>query len=92
MQSIECSSCKSRDFEEQDGRLACVYCRTVFISRKNTKGSRSSENSSSSIEINEDIIRLLEKAKAEPWKAKNYAELILEINPNHEQAQKMLKG
>lgn len=43
------------------------------------------------IALEDDIQRLLEKCKQEPWKARRYANLILDIDPGNKEAIQYLR-
>lgn len=85
MKLIQCNRCGSSEFIETNGYRICRYCDAkyrLFAEDVTAKGS--------SIELNDDISRLLEKCKKEPWNAKKYANLILDIDASNVEARKYL--
>lgn len=85
MKVIQCTKCGSIEFSESNGYRICIYCNAryqLFAEDITSKGS--------SIEINDDIQRLLDKCKKEPWNAKKYANLILDIDSTNKEARKYL--
>ena len=85
--NIECIKCKSVDFFQSDGLYICTYCRSKYRPEQ-LKGSN--DVKASTIEIDEDILRLLEKIKKEPWNTRQLANLILDIDPTNEEALRLL--
>jgi len=93
LKNIECSKCKSVDFEKVNGTMKCVYCRTTYVANANAaKNLFNTHVASSVIEIDEDILLLLNKIKAEPWNKTRYANMILDIDSTNEEALKILNG
>ena len=82
MRAIICTACGSREFIEQNGTRICRYCGTVYKVLKNVQ--------KTSIALNDDISRLLQKCKNDPKNAKRYANLILDIDPLNKEAHKYL--
>ena len=82
MKAIICTACGSREFEEQNGTRICRYCGTVYKTLKKSQ--------SSTIALDDDISRLLQKCKNDPKNAKRYANLILDIDPLNKEAHKYL--
>ena len=93
MINIECLKCKSVEFSQADGFYVCTYCRSKYRPEQ-LRGSSSAKGAggakTSAIEIDEDILRLLEKIKKEPWDAKRFANMILDIDPTNEEALQIL--
>lgn len=85
MKLIKCISCGSSDLTEIDGYYICNYCRSKY-KKKLSDG----VGNGPGIAINEDVLRLLEKCRKEPTKAKRYANLILDIDPSNKDALKYL--
>ena len=79
MKQIVCESCGASDFIEKAGFRICKYCGTQY-----------QINSKSAIFIDDDVQRLLQKCKDEPWSARRYANLILDIDPTNKEALKYL--
>ena len=91
--NIECVKCKSVEFFQADGFYVCTYCRSKYRPEQ-LRGSSGAKGAgvakTSTIEIDEDILRLLEKIKKEPWDARKYANMILDIDPTNEEALQIL--
>ena len=85
MKKIECPSCGSNDLVEKDGFRICNYCGSKFRLSFSEKTSNTG-----GISLNDDIARLLDKCQKEPWNAKKYANLILDIDPTNKEARKYL--
>lgn len=81
MKALICDNCGASDFEKRNGLWYCKYCGTSF--ENDTK-------KESDISLNDDVKRLLEKCKAEPFNARKYANLILDIDPSNTEALKYL--
>lgn len=75
MKLIMCECCGADDLQEKDGLIVCNYC-----------GSKFKKPASSTIALNDDIQRLLDKCKKEPGNARKYANLILDIDPTNKEA------
>ena len=81
------------EFEKNNGAVRCVYCRTTYVANTDVEKTLSSHHVANSvIEIDEDILMLLDKIKAEPWNKKRYANMILDIDSTNEEALKILNG
>lgn len=78
MKQNQCPNCGSTDFINRDGYKICQYCQSKF------------KINNSVIALQEDIDNLLEKCEREPWNAKKYANLILDIDPKNSKAVKYL--
>ena len=79
------------EFERVNGAMKCVYCRTTYVADANAeKNVFNKPVTSSVIEIDEDILLLLDKIKAEPWNKTRYANMILDIDPSNEEALRLL--
>lgn len=85
MKVVTCESCGSNDLYKEAGYYVCKYCGTKFLITADDKPARES-----TINLNEDVARLLQRCKEEPARAKKCAERILEIDPNNEEAKKIL--
>lgn len=86
MKIQECSSCGSKDLYKNDGYYICRYCDTKHLITKDDLAPRSS-----SISLNEDVARLLQKCKDDPANAERYAKLVLEMDANNVEAKEYLK-
>lgn len=85
MKAIRCEHCGGDVIIEKDGVRICGYCKSRFVIPKEEKKTQSAE-----IDLNEDVARLLEKCKKEPFRAKRYATLILEIDPTNAEARRIV--
>jgi hypothetical protein len=87
---LKCSSCGSLELTDRDTYVICNFCRSRFenISEKNFE-KESLKNSF--VGVASDIDDLLNKCKADPSRAKMYANLILDLDPTNDQAQKYLR-
>ena len=71
--------------------MKCIYCRTTYVADASAATKLfNSPATSSVIEIDEDILLLLDKIKAEPWNKTRYANMILDIDPTNEEALRLL--
>lgn len=86
MKSLICEKCGSNDFLEQNGYRMCKYCNTKYI-----LDAYDIKPKSSSISLNNDIKMLLQKCRDEPANARRYANLILDIDPDNEEAKRYFK-
>jgi len=85
MRKIDCSRCGSNEFDEKSGYRICLYCGTRYQLTSEDLTLRNS-----SIDLDSDIERLLQKCRNEPQNAKRYANLILDIEPSNKEAKKYL--
>ena len=79
MKAEVCSRCGASEWRRESGFLVCKYCGTSFIPEK-------SSMKESSIDLSDDVSRLLEKCKSDPKNARRYANLILDIDPLNKEA------
>ena len=86
MKRFECSACGATDLYEEDDYVICRYCGSKF--KKSIENGFGME---SSIELDSDVKRLIEKIEKEPQSTKKYAQLILTIDPHNEYAARVLK-
>lgn len=85
MRQVICPNCGADEFAEMGNYRICAYCESKYIIEK-----EDFPKNSPTISINEDIQELLRKCKAEPYKAKHYANLILDLDPFNADAKKYL--
>lgn len=85
MKGFVCTSCGSTEYREQDGYRICEYCGTKFVPEADEKAKKPS-----SIGLNSDVERLLQKCRENPRKAAKYANLVLDIDPTNQEAQQYL--
>lgn len=86
MKAIRCEHCGGDLIIEKDGYRICGYCKSKFVIPKEERKAPNAV-----IDLNDDVARLLEKCKKEPFRAKRYAALILEIDPTNTEAQKIMR-
>ena len=85
MKEIFCENCGSNDLFEENGYRICKYCGSKYFITLDDKTIRQS-----SIDLNSDVERLLRKCQEEPERAIKCAQRILEIDPNNEEALRIL--
>ena len=76
MKARTCKACGSNELVKEGGNFKCPYCGTVYVS----------ERGSSTISLANDIEALLGKCKENPSKARRYANLVLDIDPDNKEA------
>ena len=90
MKVLVCMQCGASDLQETNGVAICRYCGTRYTLSAEDCSSRSSVSTSkignSQIAIPDDVERLLQKCKKDPKNARKYANLILDIDPDNEEA------
>lgn len=84
MKAVVCESCGSADLYEENGYRVCRYCGTRHVITPDERVSFSE------IALNNDVENLLRKCREDPSRARKYAELILEIDPNNSEAKSLL--
>jgi len=65
----------------------CKYCNTTY----QIFAEDMPNTNITSLELDDDVQRLLDKCKKEPWNAKKYANLILDIDATNTEAMRYLK-
>ena len=80
-----CPNCGANAFVYKNGAKYCEFCNTRFELEESEKPKKKSE-----ISLESDVERLLRKCEEEPFKAKKYAGLILDIDPTNKEALKYL--
>lgn len=85
MQSFVCESCGGREFTDENGYRICAFCGGKYKLEKEDVPQKESF-----IAIDDDVTRLLKKCEAEPFNAKKYANLILDIDPTNAEAKRIL--
>ena len=81
MQELKCSNCGSNELTKDGSFYVCNYCGTKHILSKDDV-----LIIDSSIELNEDVLRLIRKMDEDPNNSKKYAQLILQIDPHNRRA------
>lgn len=85
VRKVICPNCGADEFFMKDGYKICSYCDSKFIPSIEDKPRKGV-----TIALDDDVQVLLEKCKREPFRARKYANLILEIDPDNEEALKYL--
>ena len=85
MNSAICERCGGDEFKIENGYKICKYCKSKYPM---TSAERATN---SSIELNEDVQRLLRLCEENPDRASQYAGLILDIDPTNREALKYLR-
>ncbi len=85
MKLIKCSQCGSSKLVEEGGYMICQYCGTRFAMSRKELGVKGA-----GISMNADIEALLKKCRTDRKNAKKYANLILDLDPDNEEALKYL--
>lgn len=81
MKRVICPNCGADDFVMKNGYKVCSYCDAKFVvETKKTVA----------VTLEDDVQELLQKCKINPANARRYANLILEIDPDNEEAMKYL--
>jgi uncharacterized Zn finger protein (UPF0148 family) len=101
MEALICKNCGANALTRKNDYMYCPYCESRFAitneerrsglwgsSNQNATLSHSGVNSS--IALDDDVARLLEKCKVDPKRAKKYANLVLDIDPDNKEALKYL--
>ena len=85
MKVIVCKQCGASGLQKKSGYMICPYCGTTYQITEEDLPVRSS-----TIAINDDVKRLLEKCRKDPRNARRYANLILDIDPSNKEALRYL--
>jgi len=85
MKSISCEKCGASSWDTSNGYRICRYCGTKFQLTSDDIAIKESY-----IALNSDVERLLNLCKTEPYNARKYANLILDIDPSNKEALKYL--
>ena len=85
MKKLVCANCGANLFIEQDGIKVCQFCNSQHQPEKAGKPKKQS-----TISLQSDIDRLLQKCRTDPARASRYAGLVLDIDPTNEEARKYL--
>ena len=85
MKLMRCTQCGSNELVRDRGFMVCKYCNSRYAIEKDDIGIKES-----SIELGSDIEALLKKCRTDPRNARRYANLILDIDPDNDEALKYL--
>lgn len=101
MEALICQNCGANALIRKNNYMVCPYCdsRFAITEEERKKGLftgghhaiLSHSGVDSSIALDDDIACLLNKCKTEPKNARKYANLVLDINPDNEEALMYLK-
>ena len=100
MVAMVCENCGANALVRKNNYLVCPYCESRFAiakeERKNKLFEDIKHNSlshsavDSSIDLDDDVAKLLKKCKTDLKNARKYANLILDIDPDNAEALKYL--
>ena len=100
MEALICKNCGANALVRKNSYMVCPYCDSRFAITHEERRSGlfggshhavlSHSGVDSAIALDDDVARLLEKCKADPKNARKYANLILDIDPDNEEALKYL--
>ena len=102
MEALICKNCGANALTRKNDYMYCSYCDSRFAITREERSSGlfgsnghhatlSHSDVNSSIALNDDIARLLKKCETDPRNARKYANLILDIDPDNEEALRFLK-
>ena len=83
MEIMRCTQCGSNELIREGEYMVCKYCSTRYVIEKSDIGIKES-----SIALGSDIEALLQKCKNDPRNARKYANLILDLDPDNDEALK----
>ena len=100
MEALVCKNCGANALMRKNDFMVCLYCdsRFAITSEERRSGlfgsshhaTLSHSGVNSSIALDDDVEHLLQKCKSDPKKARKYANLILDIDPDNEEALKYI--
>lgn len=90
MEVFVCKNCGANTLRREKDAWVCPYCDARFVVPGNTAGATRG-SVSSSIDLEDDVARLLAKCKADPRNARKYANLVLDIDPDNMEALRYLR-
>lgn len=85
MNNAICERCGGDEFKIENGYKICRFCKSKYPLLPAEKAANSS------IQLNEDVQRLLRLCEENPSRASQYAGLILDIDPTNRDALKYLR-
>ena len=86
MKLIVCERCGGNEFDYERKTAVCRYCGSRYALGKDDVA----ERGDASIALDDDVARLLAKCETEPARARKYANLVLDIDPDNAQALRYL--
>ncbi len=81
MKLVECNRCGSKELFEENGLVVCAYCQSKFVPQVDDRPFKETV-----IGIGSDIQSLLQKCMDDPSNRRQFASLILDIDPTNRQA------
>ncbi|MBQ9986521.1 MAG: hypothetical protein IJP38_09500 [Oscillospiraceae bacterium] len=100
MNALACENCGATAIVRKNGYWICPYCDSHFVvaegERKNGllgndhQSALSHSGAESAIALDDDVQMLLNKCKTDSRNARKYANLILDIDPDNEEALKYI--
>ena len=100
MEALVCRNCGANALLRKNNYMVCPYCDSRIAITKEERSSGlfggshhatlSHSDVNSSIALDDDIARLLKKCETDPRNARKYANLVLDIDPDNEEALKYL--
>ena len=101
MESVSCKNCNATGMRLVNGYWVCEYCGSRFLPTKEERNASARgtafvfgaqrSGGSSQVSVSDDVERLLEKCRTDRKNARKYANLILDIDPDNEEALKYLR-
>lgn len=99
MEALVCKHCGASGLIRKSDHWFCPYCESRYAFTQEEKRSLfqggshavlSHSGVNSSIALNDDVERLLEKCRLNPKQARKYANLVLDIDPDNKEALRYL--
>ena len=99
MEALICKNCGANALIRKSDYMFCPYCESRFAVTKEELQNLFSHSYHSTlshscvistIALDDDVIKLLNKCKSDPKNARRYANLILDLDPDNEDALKYL--
>jgi uncharacterized Zn finger protein (UPF0148 family) len=99
MEALICKNCGANALKRKNDYMFCPYCESRFAVTKEEwqnlfsssyHATLSHSGVDSTIALDDDVAKLLNKCKSDPRNARKYANLILDIDPDNEEALKYL--
>ena len=92
MKELSCKACGAPGLKQKNGWWVCEYCDSKFmLSSEDFDFYGGKSAFGSGISLGGDIERLLQKCRTDPRNARKYANLILDMDPDNEEALKYLR-
>lgn len=97
MEALICKNCGANALTRRNDYMYCPYCESQFAITKEERQIFLGRNSchhvtlshsgvDSSIALDDDVAKLLEKCKTDPKNSRKYANLVLDIDPDNVEA------